>query len=87
MTTETGGTATFSVVLNSMPTANVTIALSSSDTSEGTVTPASLLFTPTSYGPRTVTVTGVDDGDDDGNQPFNVVLGEAISRDLRYQSV
>ena len=35
ITTEAGGTAQFSVVLNSQPTADVTIAISSSDTSEG----------------------------------------------------
>ena len=39
MTTEAGGTATFTVVLNTQPTADVTIALSSSDTTEGTVAP------------------------------------------------
>ncbi len=39
-TTEAGGTATFTVVLNSQPTANVTIGLSSSDLTEGTVAPA-----------------------------------------------
>ena len=38
-TTEAGGTATFTVVLNTQPTADVTIALSSSNTTEGTVAP------------------------------------------------
>src|SRR4029450_9010470 len=38
-TTEAGGTATFTVVLNSQPTADVTIGLSSSNTAEGTVGP------------------------------------------------
>ena len=36
-TTEAGGTATFTVVLTSQPTADVTIGLTSSDTTEGTV--------------------------------------------------
>ena len=36
ITTEAGGTAQFSVVLDTQPTADVTIAISSSDTSEGT---------------------------------------------------
>src|SRR5438874_1892722 len=45
-TTESGGTATFTVALMSQPTANVTIGLSSSDPGEGTVAPASLTFTP-----------------------------------------
>jgi hypothetical protein len=85
--TERGGTATFTVELTRQPTHDVTVHLYVDDESEGRVDASTLLFTPTSYGPRTVTVTGVDDGDDDGNQPFNVILGEAISRDLRYQSV
>ncbi|MFO1352221.1 MAG: Calx-beta domain-containing protein [Gammaproteobacteria bacterium] len=48
-TTEAGGTATFTVVLTSQPAANVTIALASSDTSEGTVSPANLTFTPANF--------------------------------------
>ena len=36
-TTEAGGTATFTVVLTTQPTADVTIALSSGDATEGTV--------------------------------------------------
>mgnify|MGYP003338993095 CR=1 FL=1 len=39
-TTEGGGTATFTIVLNSEPTANVTIGVSSNDTTEGTVSPS-----------------------------------------------
>ena len=38
-TTEAGGTAAFTVVLNSPPTSDVTIALSSSDATEATITP------------------------------------------------
>jgi hypothetical protein len=44
-TTEAGGTATFDVVLDTQPTADVTIGLSSSDTGEGAVSPASVTFT------------------------------------------
>ncbi len=67
-TTEAGGTATFTVVLNSQPTANVTIGLSSSDLTEGTVAPAGVTFTPGNWNvAQTVTVTGVDDAVDDGN--------------------
>ena len=66
-TTEAGGTATFTVVLNTQPTADVTIALSSSDTTEGTVGPASLTFTTANWNAaQTVTVTGVDDAVVDG---------------------
>ena len=52
-TDEAGTTATFTVVLNSQPTAPVTIDLTSSDTTEGTPGPASLTFTaPTGTWPR-----------------------------------
>ena len=63
-----GHSATFTVVLTSQPTASVVIGLSSSDTPQGTVSPASLTFTTANWDtPRTVTVTGVDDDIDDGN--------------------
>ncbi len=61
VTTEAGGSATFTVVLTSQPTANVTIPLSSSDLTEGTVSPASVTFTSANWNvAQTVTVTGVD---------------------------
>src|SRR3989475_91611 len=41
-TSEAGGTATFTVVLTSQPTANVTGGVTSSDLTEGAVAPASL---------------------------------------------
>ena len=77
-TTEAGGTATFTVKLNSQPTANVTIGVSSSDTGEGTVSPSSLTFTSTNWNDnQTVTVTGVNDFLDDGNQSYAIVLAAA----------
>ena len=62
ITTEAGGTATFTVVLTARPTANVTIGLISSDTTEGTVNQASVTFTSDNWNtPQTVTITGVND--------------------------
>src|SRR5690606_8741156 len=49
VTSEAGATATFTVVLNTQPTANVTIGVSSSDTTEGTVSPAALTFTTANW--------------------------------------
>ena len=84
-TTESGGTAAFTVKLNSQPAANVTIALSSSDTTEGTVAPASLTFTSENWNtPQTVTVTGVDDQAVDGNVPYTIVTAAAVSTDASY---
>jgi hypothetical protein len=87
-TTEAGGQATFTVVLNSLPTGNVTITLTSSKTTEGTVSPASLTFTPANgKSPQTVTITGVDDAIADGNQPYTIVTGAAASTDPKYNGI
>lgn len=44
-TSEAGASATFSVILNTQPSGDVAVGLTSSDTTEGTVTPANLTFT------------------------------------------
>ena len=49
---EAGGTATFTVVLTSQPTADVTIGISSSDPTEGTVSTGSLTFTAANWNVR-----------------------------------
>jgi subtilisin family serine protease len=87
-TTEAGGAVSFSVTLGSAPTANVTIPLTSSDTTEGTISTASIVFTPTNWNtPQTVTVTGVDDSIDDGNVAYIVLLGAATSSDTNYNGL
>ena len=84
--TEAGGTATFTVVLNSEPTANVTIAVSSGDPTEGTVLPASLTFTSGNWNTsKPVTVTGKDDDVDDGDVDYNIILA-ASSTDNGYNN-
>lgn len=86
--TEAGGSATFTVRLNSKPTADVTIPLTSSKTTEGTVSPASVVFTADNWNaPQTVTVTGVDDSTADGNQAFKIVTAAAKSTDAAYNGV
>ena len=88
VTTEGGGTATFTVVLNTQPTASVTIGLSSSDTTEGTVSPASLTFTTANWNSaQTVTVTGVDDAIPDGDQLYSIVTAAASSSDPGYNGL
>src|SRR5439155_26816604 len=82
VTTEAGGTATFTIVLTCQPTASVSIPLSSSNTSEGTVSPASVTFTTGNWNvPQTVTVMGVDDVVDDGNIAYTIVTAAATSTD------
>src|SRR5205085_1360966 len=85
VTTEAGGTATFTVRLTSQPTADVTIPLSSSRPTEGVPSASSLTFTAANWNtPQTVTVTGVDDSVADGDQLYTIVTGPASSADPNY---
>ncbi|MEP0857507.1 Calx-beta domain-containing protein, partial [Trichocoleus sp. DQ-U1] len=87
-TTEAGGTATFTVKLNSQPTANVTLGLTSSDTTEGTVSSPSLTFTANNWNiAQTVTVKGVDDALVDGNIAYNIITTPGVSTDLNYNKL
>ena len=59
---EAGGRSTYTIVLRSEPTGDVTVRPSSSDDTVATVTPNRLTFTPDNWDTlQTVTVTGVDD--------------------------
>jgi hypothetical protein len=87
-TTESGGSTTFTVALGSQPSSSVTLLLLSSRPAEGTITPASMVFSSTNWrSPQTVTVTGVDDMAVDGNQPYTVVLSSTSSIDSGYNSL
>jgi hypothetical protein len=86
-TTEAGGTAQFSVALTNQPTGNVTFGISSSDTTEGTVSVSSLTFTPANWDQvQTVTVTGVNDWIIDGDVAYTIITGSVTSPDGRYNN-
>ncbi len=57
----TGNNGTYTIALSSAPASDVFVDISSGDSGVATVSPARLVFTPTDYGAKTVTVTGVDD--------------------------
>ena len=64
-----GSTDTFTVVVGAQPASNVVISVTSGDTGEATVSPATLTFTSGNWNSaQTVTVTGVDDSLVDGSQ-------------------
>jgi len=87
-TTEAGVSAIFSVVLNTQPTSNVSLGLSSSDTTEGTVSPSALLFTNGNWNvPQLVTVTGQDDFIDDGDIAHSIITAAAVSSDPDYSGL
>ena len=70
-----GDGTTFTVKLNSEPTANVTVAVASTDTAQGTVSPLSLTFTATTWNvAQTVTLTGVTDDVVDPDANYRLTL-------------
>lgn len=88
VTTEAGGTATFTVVLDRYPAADVVVSLASSDTAEGTVAPASLTFTQSDWSqPKAVTVLGMDDDLVDGDRTYTIFVGPAVSGDPAYNGM
>lgn len=85
VTTEDGVTAAFSVRLESEPISDVIIPLRSSDPREGRADARALRFTPDDWEvAKTVTVTGVNDGEEDGPRHYAIVLERAESRDRFY---
>src|SRR5438045_4606631 len=68
VTSESGSSTNFTVVLNTKPSADVIVNLSSSDATEGSLSTTVLTFTSGNWNvAQTVTVTGVDDAVNDGN--------------------
>jgi alpha-tubulin suppressor-like RCC1 family protein len=66
---ETGTTDNVTVVLNTLPSGNVVLDISSADTGEFTVGTSQLTFTTGNWNaPQTVVLTGVADSSIDGNQ-------------------
>ena len=65
LTVDEGGTGTYTVVLNTQPTADVTVTVNDpTDNTEVTADPATLTFTTSNWATaRTVTVSAAEDGD------------------------
>ncbi len=87
-TSETGSTDIFTVVLDSPPTDDVAVAVTSGDTTEGTVSSigmpsgqtVNLSFSVSNWDtPQTVTVTGVDDNTLDGDIEYEISLSTSSS--------
>ena len=70
------GTVTADVALHNLDDdTDVTVDLTSSDTGEATVSPATLIFTENNWDtPRTVTLTGKDDTDRDRHKGYQISL-------------
>ena len=73
--TESGTTDTFEVKLDSEPISDVVLTVTSGDVGEATVDKAALTFTKDNWDTaQTVTVQGVDDDVDDGDQTTQTAL-------------
>ncbi|UCF76052.1 MAG: DUF4347 domain-containing protein, partial [Betaproteobacteria bacterium] len=87
-TTEGGGTATFTVVLDEAPTADVFIPISSSDLTEGKVSTTQLVFNTGNWNiAQTVTITGVDDSLSDADVNYTIITGDPTSADAGYDAL
>ena len=83
--TEGGATDTYTIVLNSQPTADVTIAINSG--SQSTTSPTSLTFTSANWNvAQTVTVTAVNDSIAEGNHS-STIQHTATSSDSNYNGL
>lgn len=88
VTGENGQSANFAVVLATQPTADVTVPLASNDATEGTINATSLTFTTANWNvAQTVTITGVNDGVADGDVPYTIVTGAAVSLDPNFSGL
>ena len=84
-TDEGGATDTFTVALGSKPAGAVTVEVARSAETEGTVAPQSLPFTATDWStPQTVTLTGVNDDAEDGDQTYEIQFTLSNSADANY---
>ncbi|GEP44639.1 hypothetical protein BGE01nite_39300 [Brevifollis gellanilyticus] len=81
--TEGGATDTYDVVLNTAPTANVTIGISTD--AQVTADKASLTFTSGNWStPQTVTLTAVNDAAVEGSHSGVVTHANAVSTDANF---
>ncbi len=88
VTTQAGGTATFTVGLTAAPTADVVVNLASSDTTQGTVSPSQVTFTPANWSvPQAVTATGVNDYLIGPDAPYQIILSPAVSADPNFNGI
>jgi trimeric autotransporter adhesin len=87
VTGEDGNTAVFSVKLDKAPIDPVTVRFAISDTTEAKLSTASLTFTASNWSTaQSLTVTGLDDYDNDGNVAYNLTA-TVLTDDLSYKRV
>ncbi|MDX9695712.1 MAG: gliding motility-associated C-terminal domain-containing protein, partial [Bacteroidales bacterium] len=87
-TSEDGREVQLSIVLNTEPTADVSIELSSQDLTEGTLSSGRVTFTSSNWStPQVISVTGVDDHLIDGNIEYRIGTQNMVSTDQVYSGL
>ncbi len=87
-TSEAGGAATITVQLSKQPKSDVLIPITLSDPAEADLNAATMTFTALNWNiAQTVTVTGKDDGQKDGDKAYKVLLGAANSTDEEFNGI
>ena len=82
-TSEAGTTASFTAVLTSAPSSDVTVTLTGLDNTEGSLSASSLTFTSANWNTaQTVTVTGLDDNSVDGSIAYTLTATTSSSDSL-----
>ena len=87
LTSEDGDTGSFEIVLESQPSDDVLIDLSSSNVLEGTILGNFVSFNSTNWNiPQIITVTGIDDSPpiSDGAIVFSIITGNVTSLDPNF---
>lgn len=79
--------AEFMVSLSDEPSSDVVVPVSSSDGAEGKVIMDELVFTPDDWFAKMVVVKGRNQNVVNGEQDYQIILGEAQSGDERYNGV
>ena len=83
-TSETGTDASFTVKLNSQPSADVTVTLTGLDGTEGSLSTSTLTFTSANWNTaQTITISGLDDTLDDGDISYTLTATSSSS-DANY---
>ncbi len=88
-TNENATSISFTVVLDKQPTTNVSLNVTSDNTNEIISNISNLVFTNSDWNiPKTITLTGVDDSDIDGEVPVKVTIAvEDTSSDNDYHGI
>jgi hypothetical protein len=88
LVSEAGSSDTITVRLTARPVQNVILTIQSLDTSEFTVSPMTLTFTPVNWNaPQTVTIVGVDDSILDGSQTSALRIRVDSLSQLQFQGI